>query len=301
MKTNCGVIRDLLPLYAEKMTGEESNALIKEHLAECRECSEHLKKLQSPVNKDNEAVASSGIGSLKLVRKGIRSRKLAAVLFSALLVFTVMLTAFSHIVKPEYISYKDSGVTVTEAGNGDVYAGFSENVTSCRVIRTVNGDGRTVAEIEAWTSLWDELFHRTAATVLISSKTDKADVVYYCDLSTEGDNMTVIYGEAAEENITALPRLVLGYYFLAALIAAVILGLACIIFRKNKKLGRIFGYLFAAPLSYVIAHLIITTRFVSFSATGDFLLNCVAALAIYGVLVCGAMLFRQHRQDTIAG
>ena len=32
MKLSCSVIRDLLPLYAEGMTGAESNALVQEHL-----------------------------------------------------------------------------------------------------------------------------------------------------------------------------------------------------------------------------------------------------------------------------
>lgn len=76
--------------------------------------------------------------------------------------------------------------------------------------------------------------------------------------------------------------------------------LAWLIFRKNKKAGRICGYLFAAPLSYLLGHLMITTGFVSFSAAGDFMLNCVAALAIYGILVLGASLLRQHKQDKIA-
>ena len=33
MKTNCDIIRDLLPLYAEHITSEATNALVEEHLA----------------------------------------------------------------------------------------------------------------------------------------------------------------------------------------------------------------------------------------------------------------------------
>ncbi|MGN0476935.1 MAG: zf-HC2 domain-containing protein, partial [Ruminococcus sp.] len=35
MKTKCNVIRDLIPLYAENLTSEESNNLISEHLLNC--------------------------------------------------------------------------------------------------------------------------------------------------------------------------------------------------------------------------------------------------------------------------
>ena len=38
MKLSCGVIRDLLPLYAENLAGEESRQLVEEHLADCEAC-----------------------------------------------------------------------------------------------------------------------------------------------------------------------------------------------------------------------------------------------------------------------
>lgn len=298
MKTACGIIRDLLPLYAENMTGEESGELIREHVAECRDCSDYLEKLQNPICGGNPA-ASSSEGSLKLVRMDIRRRKVTAVLFSASLVFVVMLAAFSHMVRPDYVSYPDSGITVVESGNGNVYAQFSDSVTSCRVIRSVNEAGQSVVELEAWTSLWDRFFGKTTPSVLISSESEKTDVAYYCDLSTENDNAAVIYGASAGGGLSLLPRLVLGYYFMLAFAAAAVLGLARIIFRKNKKASRIFGYLFAAPLSYLLGHLITTTSFVSFSAANDFIFNCAAALAIYGVLISGSSLLRQHKQDKI--
>ena len=46
MKTNCSVIRDLLPLYADEVCSEESRALVQEHLQECSGCSEILRRLQ---------------------------------------------------------------------------------------------------------------------------------------------------------------------------------------------------------------------------------------------------------------
>ena len=39
MKLNCNVIRDLLPLYADQICSDESRELVKEHLAECGDCS----------------------------------------------------------------------------------------------------------------------------------------------------------------------------------------------------------------------------------------------------------------------
>ena len=43
---NCKVIQDLLPNYIEKLTKEETNSFIEEHLKECEECNSILEKLQ---------------------------------------------------------------------------------------------------------------------------------------------------------------------------------------------------------------------------------------------------------------
>ena len=46
MKTDCEVIRDLLPLYTDEACSEKSRDLVNEHLQECPSCRDMLKKLQ---------------------------------------------------------------------------------------------------------------------------------------------------------------------------------------------------------------------------------------------------------------
>ena len=36
--TECDIVRELLPLYIEQKTGEESNAYVAGHLPKCEEC-----------------------------------------------------------------------------------------------------------------------------------------------------------------------------------------------------------------------------------------------------------------------
>ena len=38
MKKECKIVQDLLPNYLEKVTNEETNEFIKEHIVECKEC-----------------------------------------------------------------------------------------------------------------------------------------------------------------------------------------------------------------------------------------------------------------------
>ncbi|MBD9003082.1 MAG: zf-HC2 domain-containing protein, partial [Faecalibacterium prausnitzii] len=49
MKLECDVIRDLLPLYAEKLASPASSALVEQHLAECPACRAQLEQMEKPV------------------------------------------------------------------------------------------------------------------------------------------------------------------------------------------------------------------------------------------------------------
>lgn len=53
MKIDCGVIRDLLPLYADDVCSEESRGLVQEHLQECSDCKDMLRRLQETEIEDN--------------------------------------------------------------------------------------------------------------------------------------------------------------------------------------------------------------------------------------------------------
>lgn len=47
MKLSCEVIKDLLPLYFDKVCSKESSALVEEHLSECPKCADELEKLKN--------------------------------------------------------------------------------------------------------------------------------------------------------------------------------------------------------------------------------------------------------------
>lgn len=46
----CDIIRDLFPLYVDELTSEESNQLIREHLAQCTECQAYADRMQLNVS-----------------------------------------------------------------------------------------------------------------------------------------------------------------------------------------------------------------------------------------------------------
>ena len=49
-KRDCKIVQDLLPNYIEKLTNEETNMYIEEHLKECTECKTILENMQKELN-----------------------------------------------------------------------------------------------------------------------------------------------------------------------------------------------------------------------------------------------------------
>lgn len=86
------MIRDLFPSYIDELTGDTTNQLIEEHVADCKECTEILKAMKTP---ESEPVGTKGsekkeIDFLKKIRKQhtaiiVGSLAVAAVLIGAVL------------------------------------------------------------------------------------------------------------------------------------------------------------------------------------------------------------------------
>lgn len=296
MKLPCCIVQDLLPIYMEKMTSVPSDELIEEHLADCGKCAAALERMKAEENSGNRVPGKST--SLERVRNDIKKRKRRFSILISLIVFLAAFTVFSYLTRPIYISYQDSGAAVAETGAQELYVRFSDQVTSCKV-STFYEDGRILREVEAWTSVWDRILGNTTPYALLSSDGKKTDTVYYCDETKEQDNMVVLYGTTADTNaaITALPRLFLGYYFVAAGMAAALAGLIWFLLRKKKKASTICRCLFFIPASYLLGNLLLSTSFVSYSAPRDFLMNLIASAAIFGICILSSALIKQHKAD----
>ena len=113
MKLSCAVAADLLPLYAEKMTSAETNALVEEHLRECPACRKRLEELQAPAVMPVDADAMP----LKKLQRAVRRKRRAAVWAAVLLSLAVAVAVFGMLSAPHYLSY-DHAVRVTEREDG---------------------------------------------------------------------------------------------------------------------------------------------------------------------------------------
>ena len=78
-KLECDVIRDLLPLYAEKIASPASCALVEQHLAGCPACRAELERMEKPVPVQPEPQPDA---PLKNIRSSLARRRLRTLLCS---------------------------------------------------------------------------------------------------------------------------------------------------------------------------------------------------------------------------
>ena len=77
MSLTCGIIKDLLPLYAENLCGDESREAVEAHLSECESCRSSLEEMRKTESASPlEALPLRSI-SQKIKRKQIRLVALA--------------------------------------------------------------------------------------------------------------------------------------------------------------------------------------------------------------------------------
>ena len=90
---DCGIVKDLLPLYAEDMASEETAAFVKTHLETCEDCRKAYEEMKAPVEADPAA-------PLKTVKKAVKKRGLLIAGLIACLVAALLVGAFARLTKP---------------------------------------------------------------------------------------------------------------------------------------------------------------------------------------------------------
>jgi len=85
----CNVIRDLLPNYCDKISSEETNKLVEEHLKNCFECNKVLENMNKELDKE-VFENQEEIDYLK----GYRKNKIKNIIFAVALTINIILIGF---------------------------------------------------------------------------------------------------------------------------------------------------------------------------------------------------------------
>lgn len=85
-KKDCRIVQDLLPNYIEKLTKEETNCYVEEHLKGCKECKTILKNMQNDVGLDTQKREKREVKYIKKYSNKMRALKIIILLIIILFV-----------------------------------------------------------------------------------------------------------------------------------------------------------------------------------------------------------------------
>ena len=304
MKIPCAMIRDLLPLYAEKMVEPETESLIRKHLEDCSDCRQKLSGIETKIEETVDTAKP-----LQALKREIRKRRWFAALIAALCVFIVVYTCFYHVNEWKLVPWEEGLIEVVgteERPYGEVSGQDSDYGESggptvealvVKVDSRINGTRETMFRdedhtetvlLQGWTSNRNGNFVRDYNEMVFYPVPDR--LIYESE-----HNQKLLWGEPLNGGVETLPRLALGYYVILAAILAAVSGITWFCLRRNDK-SWIVRQAFFAPVSYLGAHILIKGfHTLSYFMEHDFLSILFITIALYALLSLAWQVFLQRK------
>lgn len=313
MKIPCSVVRDLLPLYAEEMTEEETRTLVDEHLEECSECSKRLEEIRAAAAVPAENTAVDTAKPLLALKKTINKRRRITAAIAALCVFILLFSAFHRINEWHQVPWEEGLIQVTgvekmadvEKRNSpfpeeeeairlpDESMGltiqFDSKISGIHSTMEKNENGTTEI-IQGWSSNPNKKLTGDYSECSINPVPDRL-------LYDTGSGQILLWGEPMDGSLVVMPRLALASYAILACCLASLSALLWFLFR-NRQCASILRQVFFAPVSYLAGHLLIK----GFHARTFFLEDDLGSIllvgaAVYALLTLGWTAWQQRKRD----
>jgi len=157
MRNECNIIRDILPLYAEKMVTSDTADFIEEHLNGCEACRKEYERTKEDFQPEQKI---SDAAPLLRLRRKLKAKKIQTIALTAVFVAALLVSAFAVLDAPVYFPYSEGLVTAKPLDGQGMLLTFDEKVTDFNytVYESPDGGDFYYCDIEAWTSLWDRWF-----------------------------------------------------------------------------------------------------------------------------------------------
>jgi hypothetical protein len=298
MKVTCNVIRDILPLYVENITSDDTRIIVEEHISSCESCKKQLEEMSFYTN----LPIDTDTAPLRKLKATLRKKKILTIIFTAMLTMAVAAVVIAFLTAPKYILYSENTVSFIENDNGTVLAIFSDEVSGYDISRyPADGNSGYVYHITTWDTTWNRYVNKKPAnnTVLNPDGIMVASVYYYMtDLSPD----ILIYGkdQIPDGAVTTLPSHVLNHYALLAIALMIICGLIMHVFRRHKIVRDMATKILLLPVSYLLGRLLIKGFTVSsYSATRDFFAILLVMIPLYIVFVSAFNLVREYMNNKV--
>lgn len=278
MSLTCGIVKDLLPLYAENLCGDESREAVEAHLNECDSCRALLDGM-----KQQESTSPLEALPLRSISKKIKRKQIRLVAL-ALCLALFLITAYQGRVNQFKPIPYDPGFqfSVTADENGGLILTYDNSLEpfaikgytdmaepgSAKVSPYIYSISfRQYEKRPAIDTGKDLLLTGTPSSpfgqskeILLSGHGDLPVKVYY--VNPDGPAV-LLYGEPepgereGSYGIAFLPRLALNYYVILMAGLLLLIGILYLLMIRLKKPGarQALMYLSFLPLSYILSHL----------------------------------------------
>lgn len=323
MSLTCGIVKDLLPLYAENLCGDESREAVEAHLETCESCRDTLDGMKQPQSASPlEALPLRSI-SKKIKKKQIRLTALALCL--ALFLITAYQGRMKQLKPIPYDPGFQFSVTADENGGLiltydnslepfaiEGYMDLAEpgSATASPYIysisfrqyekRPVIGTGKDLPFTETPSSPFGQ-----SKEILLSGHGDLPVKVYY--VNPDGPAV-LLYGEPepgereGSYGIAFLPRLALNYYviLMAGLLLLIGMLYLLMIWLKKPRVRQALMYLAFLPLSYILSHLAVKgLSGISWDMMADLKMILIAAAFACAAMALAASGLKRKRKENL--
>lgn len=323
MSLNCGIVKDLLPLYAENICGDESREAVEAHMETCESCRALLNGMKQQENTSPfEALPLKSI-SKKIKRKQIRLTALAlclALFFITAyqgrvnqarpvpydpgyhLSFTAdasggLILEYDNSLEPFSI---DGSRALTEPGNAKTSPYVYSISFRLNEKRPVTDTGKDLPPRETPDSMFSQ-----SKKIWFGDHGDLPVKVYYVNPNGPA---VLLYGEPeagereGSSGIAFLPRLALNYYVILMAGLLLLIGILYLLMIRLKKTGarQALMYLSFIPLSYILSHFAVKgISGVSWDLIADFKMILTAAAFACAAMALAASSFKSKRKETL--
>ncbi len=187
MKYPCNLIKDLIPLYYDKVCSEESRKIVEEHLQECSECNIYYKEMckEDDVNLYSDDLEKQKAESFQKVKSKIRQKQIivASIIICILLVVSF---AIVGVLKKSVDIIEDDKISVSMENNNLIAKvnGTQPNYMKIKNVEKLEDeDDKTYMFFYMTDTKWDD--------ITTSSKTYSEQVLCLSDKGA--DNIDEVY------------------------------------------------------------------------------------------------------------
>ncbi|MCF6464885.1 zf-HC2 domain-containing protein [Clostridium sp. Cult2] len=295
MKITCDVIEDLLPLYVEGLISDDTRILVEEHINTCIDCRKQLEAIQNP----KKIPIDTNLEPFKRAERKLFRERIQIIALTIVLVLVIVITSMAYLTSPKYLPYSNDIISLTEYEDGKVIIEFDDEVTGYDINRHVaeNKEGY-VYHLTTWNTIWSQhIFKNNAQSIILNPDGKDVVAVYYYSTDETGD--ILIHGKDLLRGggVVTLPRLVLAYYLMLAILLSFFFGILLFMYSKEAKRRFVLEKILLLPISYIIGHFCIkgfTTT--SYSAQRDFFAILLLMIPIYCLFLLAINLYRKRKK-----